>query len=363
MQYTGRGSNITRFLIVTACFVIIIAGMRHASSILVPFLLSLFIAKICTPFLFWMQRKRIPKVLAVLVIFVAIVGIGWLLLIFVSSSLNGFSKALPAYQKGLAAKTAGLVSWLQGHGVEVSSQIVLDYFNPQKAMNMVAATLAGLRSVLTNFFLILLAVLFILLEASGFPQKLRAALDNPDESLARISKITESVNRYLLMKTLFSLLTGILIWIWLLILGVDFPLLWGLLAFLLNFVPTIGSLIAAIPAILLALIQLGASSALITCLGYLVVNVSIGSIIEPKLVGHGLGLSTLVVFLSLIFWGWVLGPVGMLLSVPLTMTVKIALESDEETHWIGILLGSGPPGHAESVGGKNKESRILNTET
>jgi predicted PurR-regulated permease PerM len=347
MEDIGKGSNVTRFLVTTACFVIIIAGMRYASSILVPFLLSLFIAKICTPFLFWMQGRRIPKVLAVVVIFVAIVGIGWLLLVFVSSSLNGFSKALPAYQKALAAKTAGLVSWLQGHGVEISSQLVFDYFNPQKAMNMVAVTLSGLRAVLTNFFLIMLTVLFILLEASGFPQKLRAALDNPDESLARISKITESVNRYLLMKTLFSLLTGFLIWIWLLILGVDHPLLWGLLAFLLNFVPTIGSLIAAIPAVLLALIQLGTSTALFTCLGYAVVNVSVGSILEPKLMGHGLGLSTLVVFLSLIFWGWVLGPVGMLLSIPLTMTVKIALESDEESRWLGIMLGSGPPDHAE----------------
>jgi len=346
MKDIGKGSNVTRFLVTTACFVIIIAGMRFASSILVPFLLSLFIAKICTPFLFWMQGKRIPKVLAVLVIFVAIVGIGWLLLVFVSSSLNGFSKALPAYQKALAAKTASLVFWLQNHGVEISSQLVLDYFNPQKAMNMVAVTLSGLRAVLTNFLLIMLTVLFILLEASGFPQKLRAALDNPDESLTRISKITESVNRYLLMKTLFSLLTGILIWIWLLILGVDYPLLWGLLAFLLNFVPTIGSLLAAIPAVLLALIQLGGSSALFTCLGYVVVNVSIGSIMEPRLMGHGLGLSTLVVFLSLIFWGWVLGPVGMLLSVPLTVTVKIALESDEESRWLGIMLGSGPPDHA-----------------
>ena len=348
MEDIGRGSNATRFLVITACFVIIIAGMRFASSILVPFLLSLFIAKICSPFLFWMQGKRIPKALAVVVIFVAIVGIGWLLLIFVSSSLNDFANALPAYQEGLAAKTASLVSWLQDHGVVISSQLVLDYFNPQRAMNMVAITLSGLRSVLTNFLLIMLTVLFILLEASGFPQKLKAALDKPDESITRISKITESVNRYLLMKTMFSLLTGILIWVWLAILGVDFPLLWGLLAFLLNYVPTIGSLIAAIPAVLLALIQLGGSSALFTCLGYLVVNVSIGSIMEPKLMGHGLGLSTLVVFLSLIFWGWVLGPVGMLLSVPLTMTVKIALESDEESRWLGIMLGSGPPAdHAE----------------
>jgi len=342
MEHKRKIANGTRFLVASACFVIVVAGMRTASSILVPFLLSLFIAKICTPFLFWMQRKRVPKALAVLLIFVAILGIGWLLAVFVGSSLNGFSKSLPRYQEGLSQKTTALVSWLSGHGVEVSYQLLIDYLDPGKAMNMVASTITGLRLVLTKTFLIMLTVLFILLEASGFPNKLRAALDNPDESLANISKITEVINRYLLIKTQFSLITGIAIGIWLYILGVDYPLLWGLLAFLLNFVPTIGSFIAAIPAVLLALIQLGTGSALLACLGYLVVNVSVGSIIEPKFMGRGLGLSTLVVFLSLIFWGWVLGPVGMLLSVPLTMVIKIALESNQDTHWIGIILGPGP---------------------
>jgi predicted PurR-regulated permease PerM len=162
--------------------------------------------------------------------------------------------------------------------------------------------------------------------------------------LGHLTKFTESVNRYLALKTLFSLLTGVAIWIWLSILGVDFSLLWGLVAFLLNFVPNIGSIIAAIPAVLLALIQLGMGSALLASLGYVVVNVVVGSIIEPKFMGRGLGLSTLVVFLSLVFWGWVLGPVGMVLSVPLTMIVKIALESHEDTSWIAIILGSAPPG-------------------
>jgi predicted PurR-regulated permease PerM len=283
-------------------------------------------------------------------------GIGWILWAFVGTSLNGFSRALPHYQQQLTRKTAALVTWLGDHGVEVSYQLLTDYFDPTKAMALVGSTLTGLRTVLTKTFLILLIVLFILLEASGFPLKLRAALDNPEGSLASFSKITEVLNQYLLIKTLFSLITGLAIWIWLSILGVDFPLLWGMLAFLLNFVPTIGSLIAAVPALLLALIQLGLSSALLTALGYLVVNVSIGSIIEPRFMGRGLGLSTLVVFLSLIFWGWVLGPVGMLLSVPITMVIKIALESYDDTRWIGIILGSGPRAKATAPAKVEKNS-------
>jgi predicted PurR-regulated permease PerM len=324
---------------VAASFVIVVAGMRAASSILVPFLLSMFIAIICAPPLFWMQRKGVPNALAVLSILVGIVVIGLLLAAFVGSSVNDFSKALPVYEERLSEITSALVSWLQDLGLEISGPVLTDYFDPGKAMKMAANTLAGLSGLLTNVFMILLTVIFILLEASGFPQKLRTALSDPEESMGQFRSVTESVNRYLALKTVFSLASGVAIAIWLAILGVDFALLWGLVAFLLNYVPNIGSIIAAIPAILLALIQLGVVPALLTCLGYVIINVVFGSILEPKFMGRGLGLSTLVVFLSLVFWGWVLGPVGMVLSVPLTMIVKIAMESHEDTRWIAVMLG------------------------
>ena len=163
----------------------------------------------------------------------------------------------------------------------------------------------------------------------------------PEASETHFDKFISNINRYMGIKTLTSVATGVIVALWLLILGVDYAMLWGLLAFLLNFIPSIGSILASIPAILLALIQLGTGSALLTGLGYLVVNIGIGTILEPRVMGHGLGLSALVVFLSIVFWGWVLGPVGMLLSVPLTMTLKIALNSKEDTRWIAVLLGSG----------------------
>jgi AI-2 transport protein TqsA len=150
--------------------------------------------------------------------------------------------------------------------------------------------------------------------------------------------MTANVNRYMGLKALFSLATGVCVWILLAIIGVEFAGTWGLLAFFLNFIPAIGSFIAAIPAILWALIQLGLAPALLTALAYLVVNSLIGNLLEPRFMGRKLGLSTLVVFLSLIFWGWVLGPVGMLLSVPLTMIAKIALATDEDSRWIAVML-------------------------
>jgi predicted PurR-regulated permease PerM len=209
-------------------------------------------------------------------------------------------------------------------------------------MQMVGNTLSGLTGVLTNVFMIMLTVVFILLEASGLPLKIRAAKGDAEASLGAYREFLESVNRYLAIKTVFSLLTGVTVAGWLFVLDVDFPLLWGMVAFLLNYVPNIGSLIAAVPAVLLALVQYGPGSALLVALGFVAINTLYGSFLEPRYTGQGLGLSTLVVFISLVFWGWVLGPVGMLLSVPLTMVVKIALESRPDTRWIGILLGSTP---------------------
>jgi len=149
----------------------------------------------------------------------------------------------------------------------------------------------------------------------------------------------ESVNRYLIIKTAVSIATGAAVTLWLTILGVDYPILWGVVAFLFNFVPNIGSIIAAVPALLLALVQLGPEAVLYTGAGYVVINLVVGNAVEPRFMGRGVGLSTLVVFVSLVFWGWTLGLVGMLLSVPLTMIVKIALESKDETRWIAVLLG------------------------
>ncbi|MGC9325355.1 MAG: AI-2E family transporter, partial [Desulfomonilia bacterium] len=225
-------------------------------------------------------------------------------------------------------------------GFMISDRYFTDLLNPGAAMQIVANILSGLSSVLTNALLILFTVVFILLEVSSIPIKLQAAFSNPTSSLATFARIFSSVKRYLVLKTYISLATGVAVTIWLTILDRNYPILWGFVAFLFNYIPNIGSIIAAIPPLLLALINTGPVASLMVGLGYLVINVSFGNLIEPRVMGQGLGLSTLVVFVSLVFWGWVLGPVGMLLSVPLTMIVKITMESFESTRWIAILLGS-----------------------
>ncbi|MDB9822316.1 AI-2E family transporter [Deltaproteobacteria bacterium] len=331
-----------RFLVMSASFVIIVAGMRAAQVILVPFLLSIFIAIISSPLLFWLRRKGLSMGISLLLVIAIILGIGIMVGVLVGTSLHDFSQSLPIYQTKLQERTSAVFSMLGKLGITVSDELVSEYVDPGAAMRLASKMLTGLGNVLSNAFLIFLTVIFILLEAATFPSKLQAAFGASGSSTSDFNSFTEKINRYMMIKTLMSLGTGVLITIWLTVLRVDYPVLWGLLAFMFNYVPSIGSIIAAVPAVLLAFIQTGPTFALLAAAGYLAVNVVIGNFLEPRLMGIGLGLSTLIVFLSLVFWGWILGPVGMVLSIPLTMTLKIALSNTEETSWLGTLLGSAP---------------------
>jgi len=332
----------TSVMVTLAAFVVVIAGMKVAAPIIVPFIFSIFIAIICAPLLSWMTQHRVPAVLAVLIILFGILLIGFLIMLGVGTSVEQFSKALPGYQANLQGQFNTFINWLTKLGFDASSSGIRESFNPGSAISMINKLLDGLGNLFTNAFLILFTVLFILLEASSFSSKLKAIVKQGDMQFSYVDHFLGSVQRYVGLKTITSLVTGVLVASMLAIQGVDFPVLWGMLAFLLNYIPNIGSIIAAVPAVLLALIQFGVGMAIGTALGYLVINVVIGSIVEPKVMGRGMGLSVLVVFLSLIFWGWVFGPMGMILSVPLTMLVKLALESSESTRWIAMLLGSEP---------------------
>jgi AI-2 transport protein TqsA len=328
------------FFINTAAFIIVVAGMKASSSLLVPFLFALFISIICFSPFFWLQRKRIPKGIALLIIIFGILILGFLFGALIGTSINQFTDNMPTYEKILEEKTRTLVNWLEGMGIKIPSEQLVNSFSLKEPLALMASLLRSLSNVLSNTVLILMIIIFILLEAADFPGKLRAISQNPESSIGNFLKINDNIKRYIAIKTLLSLFTGIGVFIWLSILNIDYALLWGMLAFILNFIPNIGSIIAAIPAILLALIQHGLGSAMLTTLGYLIVNFIFGNVLEPRMMGKGLGLSTLIVFLSLIFWGWILGPIGMLLSVPLTMVAKIALDNYEDTRWIAILLGS-----------------------
>jgi AI-2 transport protein TqsA len=329
----------TKALVVTAAIVLIVAGIKAAEDIAVPFLLAAFLATIASTPVFWLHRAKIPIGIAIFVVVLILIGIMIGVGAIVAHSAAEFTAQLPHYEERVAVFVNAFFKTLESHELTISPEAINKVFNPAIALSFAGNTLLSFGNVLSNAFLILLTVIFILAEASSFPRKLGEVLRNPEHDLPHFVRFAATINRYMAIKTSVSVATGIIVTIFLSIIGVDFPILWGMLAFMLNYVPTIGSVIAAVPAILLATLQLGPAVAGIVATGYLALNICMGNIIEPRFMGRELGLSTLVVFLSLVFWGWMLGPVGMLLSVPLTMTAKIALETSPSTAWIGHLLG------------------------
>lgn len=329
----------TRILVIVAALAIITGSIHQAQSELEWFLFAVFLAAIGAPPVLWLERKRIPYAVAVLLVVAGMAAVFTVIGVLVGTSLNSFYADLPGYQARLQKHVSLLQTFLATKGIRFAESIQFDPINPETVKRLTASLLAGLGSMLFEIVLVLLTVTFILLEASSFPAKLRAILGDPKKDFHPFMRFVYDINRYMGIKTVISMTAGVLIWIWLSVLGVDFPILWGFLAFLLHYVPNIGALISSVPAVLLALIQLGIGPAALTAAGYLAVNFILGNVVEPVLMGRRLGLSTLVVFLSLIFWGGLLGLIGVVLCIPLTMTLKFVCENSKNTQWIAVLLG------------------------
>jgi predicted PurR-regulated permease PerM len=338
---TDRSNNKASAAVTAAAVVVVIYGMQMAKVLLVPFLIAAFLALITVRPMLWLQQKRVPSFLAALVIVSAIMLLMAVVGTILGNSIADFTAGLPVYQARLDAIVDGAFKFVtENLRGDKSMESLGDMIDPGWAMGLVATILNSLKDVLTNTFLIIFTMIFMLLEVSSVGTKVEAAFGRSAESLERPKVFLQNLGRYLGIKTVVSIATGFCAGMLTWSLGLDFPLLWAMLAFLFNYVPTIGSIIAAVPAVLLALVQMGPGAAGATAIGFAAINVAFGNIIEPRLMGYGVGISPLIVFVGLIFWGWVFGPVGMLLSVPLTMVLKLVMESDENTRWIAILIGS-----------------------
>lgn len=330
-----------------ASLVVIVAGMRAAQELIVPLLASLFLTVICYPPLEWMQKKRLPTWFA-LVVIILLVSVSLLLVVaIVGSSLQDLTSHIGDYQAQLEAKKDALLDWIAGRGYPEVKEKLKDrkVFSPGGGVQLLTSFLTSLASLFSDVFWVLLITVFMLLEASTIPGKLAdISRDDPGRDRSQqIHQIRTAVWQYATLKTMISLLVGGGVVVLLKILGVNYALLWGLIAFFFNFIPNIGSVLAAVPGITMALIQYDFKTAVYAAIGYVLINLVFSNIVEPRVMGKGMGISALVVFLSLIFWGWVLGPVGMILSVPLTMIVKIVLENSEQGRWIAILLSGESP--------------------
>ena len=341
-----------RFLVVAASTIVVVAGLREASEILLPFLSALFIAIVSLPFLAWLQRNRVPTWLAVMLTVAAAAGVVSVLGVVVGQSVGEFAQVVAdsRYNERFEALDNRLGAWAEQANLPFADRTPLDFVNPGAVVNLLGGTLGALAGLLQDAFLVLLAVIFILVEAAGFRTKLRLAFGERGRSLERMSQITLQVQKYLAVKTAVSLGTGFFAFVWVWTLGIDFPLMWGLVAFLFNYIPNIGSIVAAVGPSVLALVQVDLGRALVVAAGYVALNIAFGNVLEPTLLGRRLGMSVLVVFLSLVFWGWVWGPMGLLLAVPITMSLKIAFENTDDLRWIAVLLDANPARTREAAG-------------
>lgn len=351
-----------RFLFMLAVIVVLVHGLQIAQPILLPAAAAVFLAITSLPIVAWLRKKRLPNPLAILLTVLAVAAVFGVVILLASQQLTELQTSGPAYARAVVDQ---INTWLQGvedrfPSLEGVSGGLTGFLNPDLIARMAGGTFAWALSFASTTFLVFLILAFALGEAAVLPRKLRAVTGGFVASDERMGKIVQEVQGYLVIKTLVSLCTGLVIGLWTWMVGLDSPILLGLVAFVLNYVPTIGSVIASVPALVLALVDFDVQGyavagfdvqrAFVVGIGYLAVNVLFGNWLEPTLLGRRLGLSTLVVVLSLVFWGWVWGPVGALLSVPLTVVVKIMLENTEDLRWVAVLLDKDAPQGPLEVG-------------
>lgn len=335
-----------------AALVVIIAGMRAGGDLLVPLLLSVFIAVVCTAPVQWLHERGVGLRLSVWLTLVVIGGVLSLLGLLLVNSVGTFADELPGIEDKLYQYYLTVLDGLASMGLAIDTRRLAELIDTQQLGEWLPTLLGQLGNLMMQSIVVGLLVMFLLFETLNFRDKVSRALANPAPSLNRFTEFSHTLKRYLAVKTVISLITGALVWLACLIVGVDFPLLWGVLAFALNYIPNIGSAIAALPPVLLILVSPdggGPAQALLLSLVYLMINFIMGNLIEPRVMGRALGLSTFVAFLSLVVWGWILGVTGMLLSVVLTMTLKIALDSHPQTRWMAHLLGPAKGGPVEEA--------------
>jgi len=333
----------TQVLFVLAMMVVVVFGLRLAAPILIPFSLAVFVAILSLPIMMWLKGRGVPPFLAIGITVLVDVSVFGLIVLLASQSATEFQAQLPRYMTRLDSLASEGLNWLQARGVPAGDFVSTDFLDQDRVIGLVSGTLGRALVFVSNTVIVLLILIFTLGEATIFPAKFQAILGREGGQSYRLTKIVREIQEYLGIKTLVSLATGVILGAWAWFMDLDFPVLLGLIAFVLNYVPTIGSILASVPAILLAVVLHGVGHSVVVGLGYAAVNTLLGNLIEPSLLGRRLGLSTLVVLLSLIFWGWLWGPVGALLAVPLTMVLKIMLENSPDLRWVAILLDKSAP--------------------
>ena len=344
-----------------AALIVVIAGLKVAQSFLVPIMIAAFIATVSFPLLKFLRKKGVPTALAVFltvaVDFVFLAALAVLAFTLVNDLQEKWdSKYAAEVSNQIRDTSKSIVQTLNGYGVSDAKEKIDEVVNNnlinlqnirfEKIWDFGTGILGKVVGFMGTSIITLIITVFMLTEARMFGRRFDAISEARGPNLTKILSATRDIQRFLAIKTVVSLATGILAGLLCWAAGLDFYVLWGILAFLLNFIPVIGSIVAGVPPTILALFVAGWPNALLVAGGYLLINNFLGNFLEPILVGRRFGISTLVVIISVVFWGWLWGPLGMLLAVPLTMVIKVILESSDEFRWIGVAISAEQPGGA-----------------
>lgn len=340
MATDKNNSGFHRFLVVLASLVIIMAGLTVTSSLFGPIFFAIFIAILSFPILNWLMKKGLPKGVAFVVMIIGLVILVVALTTFLSASFDQLEASLSSYQEQIDLRLTEYKTALETRGI---NSIPLET-DTDKWVASTSDFIRRLGSLLANIILIIVTMIFALLEASNFRSRLQKNLGANHQIVIRSEQFGKSVIRYFGLRTLVNLFVGSLVAVLLLILKIDFAILWGVLTFFLGYIPYLGAFLATLPAVLLGWVQYGIGMALVVVLGIMVINFIGENLIAPKMIGEGLHISPLVVFIAFILWSAILGPLGMFLSMPLTVIVFFMLDSFPETRWLAKVMGASPAG-------------------
>lgn len=325
-------------LAIAAALVIIIAGMRAAAYFLSPLLLALFLAILLYPAYRWLLDRGMPTWLTVTVMVLGILLVGGGLLALLWVSLAQLRENLFIYANRMVILRLRLAEGLAELDIDASTLLNSELLNRQWMVNSAARLIGTLGSLISMGFFVVVATIFLLLQATHLSNRLEIEL-GPDSRLrAQALQIGQRVAQFFAIRVRVNLIVAIGITLWLTMLGVDLAVLWGILAFFMSFVMYVGLVIAATPPVLLALAESGMLWAALVIIGVTIINVAVENVVAPAMMGQGLNLAPVVALASLIFWAWVLGPLGLILAIPLTVVVVMILASHPETHWLTVFL-------------------------
>jgi AI-2 transport protein TqsA len=344
-----RRPSFLRLIVALAATVVVLVGMRLGAPIINPILFAVVLALLFGPLYSWLRRRGLPNPLALVIMLLFVGAIFAGLFFTLGASISRFTERLGFYASQLDGRLDDLDARIGRLGL--SAVDLKEVVKPGALAEALGVLLSGIAGFLSDLFLILGIMLFLLAEGGAMMDRLRTSLPEDNPQVGRLAVFGQSVVRQFGLRAIVNLVTGTGVTVLLLVLGVDFPLLWGILTFFLSFVPYVGLVLAVTPAVVLALAEFGLSRAVLVIVGVVVINVLAENVLSPMMMGRGLNLSPTVVFLSFILWAWVLGGPGAFLAVPITMFVIVVLNTFPETRWLASLMGASSPS-SDAPGGE-----------